>query len=423
VTAPRTLLDRLDRLDRPAAVVGLCVAAYLPFVLLGYGTDIDVGSVLQSGRDWLDDGVYRVSRPPGAAVHEVTTGALDEIGGYALVNLASVGFGALALWGVHQLLRRAGSPVATPAVLVLASNPWFWIASTSLGDFVWSAGLVVGGAAVAARPVDQPRGTASGDDDVSDRSRAVAGLLFALGTGCRLTAGVLVVAWLVAERVGAPSSRPPWRATIITAAVAGAGAVLGFVPSWLWADGTLDFLDSGLPFDGIGTNVGRWGVKNVAFFGVLAIPVLVAGLPRLFRASSAWATSVVFRFGLLAFVATEVLYLRYPLKTLHLLPAAVALALVVGHLGERARRWILVLVAAQLIGGLVTTTIAAPDVEDRADSGRIELGLTDGPLLNDVRCRLDDLDDGRYVDGRSPESRERAAANFDCQLSTWRADD
>ena len=57
------------------------------------------------------------------------------------------------------------------------------------------------------------------------------------------------------------------------------------------------------------------------------------------------------------------------------------------------------LIAAQLIGGLVTTTLAAPDVEDRATSGQIELGITAGPLLTDVRCRLDDRDDGPYEDG------------------------
>ena len=73
-----------------------------------------------------------------------------------------------------------------------------------------------------------------------------------------------------------------------------------------------------------------------------------------------------------------------------------AVALVIGHFGTEARRWIGVLIAAQLIGGLVTTTLAAPDVEDRASGGEIQLGLTTGPLLTDVQCRLDDRDDGPY---------------------------
>ena len=40
----------LARLERPAVAVGLCIAVYLPFALLGYGTDIDVAAVLEAGQ-------------------------------------------------------------------------------------------------------------------------------------------------------------------------------------------------------------------------------------------------------------------------------------------------------------------------------------------------------------------------------------
>ena len=79
------------------------------------------------------------------------------------------------------------------------------------------------------------------------------------------------------------------------------------------------------------------------------------------------------------------------------------------------------LIAAQLVGGLITTTLAAPDVEDRATSGQIELGLTAGPLLTDVRCRLDDRDDGPYETTPSTSRSNAPAANAACQLETWRA--
>ena len=45
-----------DRLRSPGALVAACGLAYLPFPLLGYGTDIDVANVLRAGRSWLDDG-------------------------------------------------------------------------------------------------------------------------------------------------------------------------------------------------------------------------------------------------------------------------------------------------------------------------------------------------------------------------------
>jgi hypothetical protein len=396
----------VDRLERPWVAVGLCVLVYLPFVLLGYGSDIDVGTVLQAGRDWIDHGDYAVSRVPGAAVHEVGTAFLDDIGGSVLVNVASVLFAALALWGLQELLRDAGSRTSGLAVLVLATNPWFWIAATSLGDFAWAVGLFMAGAVAAHR----------------DR-RVLAGVLFALSIGCRLSTAGLVVAWLLAEQLGRRSSRRAWRSTIVTASVALLLGALCFVPSWLWADRTFDFLVSTNEFVGLRVHVGRWLIKNVAFFGVLAGAVLLFGIPRLRRVWPAWHTSIPFRFAVLGFVAVELLYLRFPFKLVHLIPAGMAVALSIGHLGPSARRWIGALIAAQLIGGIVTTTLAAPDVVDRATGGEIELGVTEGPLVTDVQCRLDDRDDGPYVDGRSNESVQRAAQNAACQLTTWRARD
>jgi hypothetical protein len=395
--------SRLDRLERPWVAIGLCVAVYATFVWLGYGTDIDVANVLEAGRRWLDHGTYEPSRTPGAAIHEVATAFLDDLGGSALVNLVSVAFAGLALWGLQDLLRREGSRVAGLAVIVLATNPWFWIAATSLGDFVWALGLLLAGAVAARRD-----------------HRVVAGLLFGLAVGCRLSTVFLVVAWLVAEHFGDRSSRVSMRRTFITGAVALGLGALCFTPSWLAADRTFHFLETVEAASGLRVVLGRWAIKNVAFFGVLGSVVLLAGLPRLRRAWPSWRTSVTFRFALLAFVVAELVFLRYPLKQAHLIPAGMAVALVIGHFGIEARRWIGILIAAQLLGGLVTTTIAAPDVEDRATSGSIQLGLTAGALVNDVQCRLDDRDDGPYGDDFD-ENTARAAANFACQLEAWRA--
>jgi hypothetical protein len=402
-----TITDRVpasDRLERPVTLVGLCVALYLPFTRLGYGTDIDVGNVLEAGHLWLDDGEYLISRAPGAAIHEVATAFLDDVGGSFLVNLASVAFAALALWALHELLRQEGSRIAGPAALVLATNPWFWIAATSLGDFVWAVGLLLAGAAAARR----------------DR-RVLAGLLFGLAIGCRLTTVLLVLSWLLAERVGWSSSRVTWRRSATTALVALGLGALCFVPSWLAFDRTFDFLDSQVPFDGLKSHIGRWTIKNAAFFGVLAGLVLAIGLPRLVRVWSTWRTSVTFRFALLAFVGAELAFFRFPFKLTHLIPAAMAVALVVGHFGTGAKRWIAVVIVAQLVGGVFTTTLGTPNIESRATGGTIELGPTEGPLLTDVQCRLDDRTRGGYG-GTSPAS-ERAVGNASCLIKTWRAED
>lgn len=393
--------------DRPGAVVVGCVLAYLPFTVLGYGTDIDVANVLRAGRLVLRDGTYDISRRPGAFVHEVATALLDAVGGSVAVNLAGVAFAALALWSLHELVRDDGARWPGWATLLLAANPWFWLATTSLGDFVWALGLGLGGATAAHRG-----------------RRVLAGLLFGLAVGCRLSTLILVVGWLVAERLGDRSHRPPWRASAVTAAVVGVVGVAAFVPAWLDAGRSLDFLGHQPAFPGIGLNLGRWAVKNAAVIGVPAGIVFLLGIRRGFGALARWQASVVVRFAVLIVVASELLFFRYPWKPVHLLPVVAGVALLVGASPAVKQRWLVALVVAQLLGGAVSTTIGEPDVPHNARTGKIAVHLVEGPLLNDVRCRLDDRRAGPWPDPvdltQLRPAMTRAAILFDCQSETWK---
>jgi len=383
------------------------VVAYLPFTLLSYGTDIDVANVLRSGRAWVRDGVYEVARPPGAIVNELGTGVLDELGGSVLVNVAGVGFAALALWSIFELTHADGSRWPGWATALVAANPWFWLAATSVGDFVWALGLGLAGAAQAHRG-----------------RRAVAGVLFGLALGCRASTLLLAAAWLLAERLGHAHRRPTWRATATTVAVLVVVGVALFVPPWLSADQSFAFVEHQTPFGGWGLNTGRWAVKNAAVIGVPAGIVFLLGIRRGIGALARWHGSVVVRFAVLAIVAFELLFLRLPYKPVHLLPVVAAVALLVGASPAVKQRWLVALFVAQLVGGVVGSTIGEPDVPHQASSGRIALHLTTGPLLNDVRCRLDDRDAGPWPDPADPEqfpaASSRSAILFDCQSKTWK---
>jgi hypothetical protein len=385
--------------------VALCVLAYLPFVLLGYGTDLDVPNVLRAGRSWVEDGQYQMSRGPGSSVYELGVGVLDGIGGSVLVNLASVGFSALALWSVFVLVRGDGGRWPAWAVLVLATNSWFWIASTSLGDFVWALGLLLAGAVLAQRD-----------------HRVAAGVLLGLSIGCRASTLLLVLAWLVAEATGDADQRSPRRDVLLSGGVALAVGVVCFIPPWLDAGRTLDFVDNELEFVGFGVHLGRWAVKNLALVGVLGGIVLLVGLPKLVAALERRRVSTIVRFAALTIVVSELLYFRFPFKPVHLLPVMAGTALLVGASPRVTQRWVAALVVAQLIGGLVGATVAAPDVEDAARSGRIDLSITAGPLLTDVRCRLDDRERGPWPDPASQEAVERAGLAAACQNATWRGE-
>jgi hypothetical protein len=393
--------------DRTGVVVLACVVAYLPFTLLGYGTDIDVANVLRAGGSFVRDSDYAISRRPGAFVNEVGTALLDQLGGSVAVNLAGVAFAALVLWSIHRLVHDDGARWPGWATVLVAANPWFWLAATSLGDFVWALGLGLGGAAAAHR----------------DR-RVLAGVLFGLAAGCRLSTLILAVGWLVAERLGQPSHRPSWRATALTAGTLTVVGAACFVPAWLDAGRTFDFLGHQPEFEGWALNGGRWAVKNAAVIGVPAGIVFLLGIRRGFGALARWRASVVVRFAVFVIVASELLFLRYPFKPVHLLPVVAGVALLVGASPAVKQRWLVALFVAQLVGGVVSSTIGEPDIPHHAQGGKVVLQLVEGPLLNDVRCRLDDRHDGPWPDAADPagfqEASTRSAILFDCQSNTWK---
>lgn len=410
-SSPRARIQSEPRIagdGRLRVVLLVCALAYLPFTLLGYGTDIDVANVLRAGRTTLE-GDYELSRKPGSPIHELATAVLDRIGGSVLVNVASVAFALLAVWAVYRLVRADGSKWPGWVSLVMAANPWFWLAATSLGDFIWALGLVLSGAVMAQR----------------DR-RLAAGVLFGLAIGVRLSTALVVAAWLLAERTGRPDQRTSWAATARAAIPTLAVGVVCFVPQWLDAGRTFEFLDTGLGFEGWVINAGRWAVKNAAVIGLPAGVVLLVGISRVLGAVARWQASTVVRFAILTTIVSELLFFRLPLKPVHLLPVVAAVALMAGASPTMSRRLLVALVAAQLFGGVVGTTLGEPNVAHHATSGRLVLELTDGPLLNGLSCRLDDRELGPWPDPTaSPieahEAALRAAENFDCQSETWRA--
>ena len=154
--------------------------------------------------------------------------------------------------------------------------------------------------------------------------------------------------------------------------------------------------------------LGRWAVKNAATATVPARARAPGrGLPHLRAALGRWRLSVVVRFAAVALVAEEVLFFRLPFKPIHLLPVVAAVALLAGAAPLKNRRWLVALVAAQLLAGVVGVTLAAPDHPDGAESGRIDLRITSGVLWNDVQCREDDRGSAPGPPAGTPSPRPR----------------
>jgi hypothetical protein len=360
---------RRELTDRTLALVTAAVT--LPVLWMGYGTDIDVTDVLASA-DTIRAGDYVPSRPPGVPVYEAIVSVLDPIGGHLLVNLATAAAGAAAVVGLARLVRAWGHANGDLLALAFLASPITVIASTSVGDFIWAIAFAVWAALAHLR----------------DRTR-LAGVLFALAVGTRLSSLLIVGAFLVADGW----DRERRRACVRTALVAVPLGALLYVPSWLAYDRSWDFLESAEGWRSFGNNLGRFAYKSYVVTGSLAIVVLLVAVPALVAALRRWPVDPMLRFGVLGLAASEALFFVYPWKFPHLLPALLMLLLWLGASRRNQRPYLLVLIAALAFNGIVTFRPLAPDRPAEASSGEWDPAITAGLLVNDIACRLDAMDE------------------------------
>jgi hypothetical protein len=363
-TSPEGLSDR--------ALVGIVAVVTLPILWMGYGTDIDVHNVLRVAPR-LRDLDYFPSRTPGVPVFEAITAVFEPVGGHLLLNLLSAAAAGATVVGLARLVRAWGHERNADLVaLALFASPLTIIAATSLVDFIWALVFFVW--AANAHLKDRPW---------------LAGILFALSIGCRLSSGFLVIAFLVADAWD-PAHR---RRSLQTGALALPLGVLLFVPSWLAYDRTLDFLHNEEGFRSVGNNLGRFTYKSYSAVGIVAILVLLVAVPALWAALRRWRDDPMLRFAVLGFLGSEALYFVMPWKMAHLLPSLLTLLLWVAASRMNQRRYLWVLVGALALNGIVSFRLMTPDETDASTGGSFDPTVGLGLLLNDIDCRLTYMDE------------------------------
>ena len=399
----------------------LVVLGLVPLTLMGPGTDLDVGAVIRSGRSILD-GDYVASRAPGAPVHEAAVGVLEAVGGTVGPNLGSLAVGIAVAVLLAVLLRGEGVGRVGLSVAVVVANPWFLVAATSTVDFLWALALWLGAAVVVRR---WP--TLAG--------AAAAGALCGLAVGARSSTAFLVGALALSEAVdrwspaasddtdGDPDGARAPTAVVRAAVLTGVAAVVGlvvFLPPFLAAESSLAFAQNDVPTSSPLVQLGRFLAKDLYFVGPFAAAVLLLALPALGRALGRVRVDWLVRLGVLTVLVSQLLFLRFPWKMGHLLPTLVGLALVLARvLGDRPRL-LAALVATQVLYGLVSVQLLAPDNPNAATGGRLTFQPRWGALVVDTQCRLDDT--GAWTaplavadDPATPEpERSRLDAVWDC---------
>jgi hypothetical protein len=379
-------------MDRDTAgvlgVLGLALLLAIPLLVSGPGNDLDVGNVFRSGRAIARHLDYVPSRPPGAPVHESLVGIGDVVGGPLVTNLLSLLAAGLLLWQLDRLLRDEGvAPTGRWAVALVAVNPWFLIAATSTADYVFALLFVV----LAARALRHDHAL-------------LAGIAGAAAMGCRVGSITLLVAIAVAE---ACLGRARWRPVLLAGATAAVLTLAVFIPSFVEAGG-LAFAENDFSASSPLVQLGRAAAKDVLVLGIPTTLVVLAAIPALIAALRRWSTSWLVRFGVVGLVLSQVLFIRFPWKMAHLLPTLLCVAVLLAVALEDRRRWLVAMVALQLVFGVVRVDVLAPNDANEASGGRFQPTITAGPMLTDLRCRRDDPD--AYL-GRQKEEIEVA---WDC---------
>jgi len=358
------------------ALLGITAIVTLPILWMGYGTDIDVGDVLDAA-ERIRHFDYAPSRNPGVPVFESIVAVLDPVGGHLAVNLATAAAAGVAVVGLARLVRAWNHPNGDLVGLAFLASPVVLIAATSTGDFIWAAMFFVWGAVLHLRGRSLP-----------------AGALFALAIGSRMSTLVVVAAFLVADG-WEPMNR---RRCVRSLAVAAPLALLLYVPSWLAFDRTFEFLNYGEGYRGFANHLGRLLYKNFVVAGLVFIVLVATAGPALLASLKRWGHEPLVRFSFIAFVASEALFFQFPWKGVHLLPAVMALVLWIAATTRNTRPFLWALVAASVVNGLVAFRPLAPDEPNDSRGARWAPELQPGLVLNDIDCRLTFMSEEPHMD-------------------------
>ena len=345
----------------------LAVAAYLPMVFLGLGADFDSFAVADTARTLLDDHRYVPSRYPSYPVHEFASTALFAVGGSVATNLGTVVMSFVTVAFFIELGRHFRVPHLWLLAVILMLSPVYWVNSTATIDYLWATGFLMPSALFLVRA-----------------RYGVAGILGGLAIGTRLSSILLVAAFVALSPRLDP--RTLLRYLLPTALVGG----LLYLPTFIEAGSSLDFLTYAEPKTYPGGRLGRFLYKNVYFLGLLGTLALVAVLPLVVKGLRAHIANENQRLVLtaaMAVVAVEALFLAVPLENEYLLPAWPFALLVLGIALAQHRAALAVFGVAVLAFNVIDLKVAERDGPEGATGARTGFWVEEGYNVRNVKRR------------------------------------
>lgn len=285
----------------------LLFVLYVILGFFGYGNDYDTYAMLKSGRDFWQTGNYHYSRGPGNLIPELVIGGASLIGGYVLTNTISSVLGIASLYLFWCLLKKVLSDSnALLSTIIVGLNPYFIIASSSSMDYVYSIFFCLAGIV-----------------NLTKRNLFFAAVLFAIAVSSRLSNIMIIgIVYLYYFYIRYRENEfKEMMRLFISGCLLGVLTILLFVPSYIAADHSFDFLKYGIGDWNLVEFLSRIIYKNIYLVGLLPFIFLVIIIARkIIKPGIKKPLTPEAYTGLIIIVLTEILFFKIPVEISYLLP-------------------------------------------------------------------------------------------------------
>lgn len=360
--------------------------SYFPFIFLGPGTDNDTYRVINLSI-YFDALTYQPSRTPGYLVHEVITYVLYKMGGSVLSNLGTVLMSLIIIYVFLEICNMYSIQNKFLLASLFAYNPIYFVNSTVTIDYLYAIALFSIGFIL-----------------FEKKNYYQSSIFFGLSVGARLSSIIFVGIFFIIKFIYLMKTKENLSendilkkkiviASIFSFLIAG----LCYVPSFIWAGYSLDFLTYSIGDWSLLGYIARFIYKNLYFFGVqgllLFFIILIIFRKNMKEQISKNKFDYLFVLSILIFIAFEIFFLKVPIEKEYLLPILPFVSIILGRLFPNNRIVLILLLIAVISYNFISINIELVDI---SDTQNFEFGIwfESGYLLNNIYSRISNFTDG-----------------------------
>tara|TARA_A100001234_G_scaffold185140_1_gene168885 strand:- start:1243 stop:2388 length:1146 start_codon:yes stop_codon:yes gene_type:complete len=349
----------LEKIMNLKTILFIQTLIFLPFLVQGnIGSDWDSYASFASGMLFINEGVYIPSRPPGFPLYELIVGIFGAISVRVLLIfhfISSIVFTSFVYIKIEENKHRFF------LILIFFTSHVYLISSYSVIDYV--IGSLLGFLFL---------------DYLKKGNYIIATTLITMSCAIRLSNLIFLAAGILFLLLKKSEYKKIFYISISLVFIG-----LFYYPSFLLADGVC-FLNLTNINHALIPRLGRFFYKQAQFFGLIGTTIFVIYSIRNFTKfnfrNPEWVSY------LFIFLSFELSFLRLPTEKGHLIPAMVALLMILKDITFNKKVLIFVFLVS-FISNFITFELLTPDIPNHATSASFGPKVEKGYLLQDYENR------------------------------------